>query len=184
MRGKNKGGKNFEEIVTEKPSRSAKKREALALQKLGEQLAALSPEERGELNLPAELAEALRHYDEISDREGKRRQRQYIGRVMRETETGMIEEALEKRRNIRLGHVAAMHKAEKWRNKILEADKNETGSVLDSLLQESVASNNAERRNKIWELVLNIREAHSGERQRLSRQLFREIVAVLNKHAE
>ena len=41
------------------PSRSAKKRESLALQALGEELANLAPQEVQALNLPPDLAEAL-----------------------------------------------------------------------------------------------------------------------------
>lgn len=66
------------------PSRSAKKRESTALQKLGEWLAKLKPEERAGLDLPADLLEALEQYGRMPDHESRRRQRQFIGRLMRE----------------------------------------------------------------------------------------------------
>lgn len=78
---------NNEEMREERPSRSAKKRASAALQRLGEDLAALKPDQRQELNLPPELLEALAMHDTISDHEGARRQRQYIGRLMRELES-------------------------------------------------------------------------------------------------
>lgn len=65
-------------------SKSEKKRQSLALQEIGEKLASLSLEERGKLNLPADLAEALLEHDRIGSREGRRRQRQFIGKLMRE----------------------------------------------------------------------------------------------------
>lgn len=68
----------------ERPSRSARKRASTALQKLGEELAALKPAQRRRLGLPPELMDALAMHDSISDHEGARRQRQYIGRLMRE----------------------------------------------------------------------------------------------------
>lgn len=69
--------------IEERPSKSAKKRESTALQKLGEKLIKLSRQSRDELNLSPELMEALSHLDNISEKEAIRRQKQYIGKLMR-----------------------------------------------------------------------------------------------------
>lgn len=87
---------NEEKNTEEQKSRSAKKRECLALQKLGEELIKLSSEKRKTLKLPEELDEALQMYDSLSDKEAKRRQRQYVGRLMREVDTLAIQEAIKK----------------------------------------------------------------------------------------
>lgn len=68
----------------ERISRSQKKRDSTALQQRGEAIAALPPAARAALPLPPELAEALSRHDAMRSREAKRRQRQYIGRLMRE----------------------------------------------------------------------------------------------------
>ncbi len=65
-------------------SRSQKKREGTALQNLGEQLAALSPSALTSLELPDALLDALREWHKVKTHEAKRRQMQYIGRLMRE----------------------------------------------------------------------------------------------------
>lgn len=78
----------------ERPSKSALKRASTALQKLGEELAALKPAERDKLDLPPDLADALSMLDKITDHEGKRRQKQYIGKIMREVEAEAIEARL------------------------------------------------------------------------------------------
>lgn len=72
------------ELVTieERPSRSAKKRQATALQNLGEELAGLPSDVWS--NLPDDLREALRCNAGLKDHEARRRQQQYIGRLMRE----------------------------------------------------------------------------------------------------
>lgn len=80
---------------TERPSRSAKKRASTALQNLGEELAALKPAERQKLNLPPELEEALEMLDRLTNREAQRRQKQYVGRIMREVDAEAIQEALQ-----------------------------------------------------------------------------------------
>ena len=161
-----------------KPSRSAKKREALALQRLGEELAALSSEERANLNLPDDLMEALRQYDLISDREGKRRQRQFIGRVMRETDTAHIASAMEKRRNIRLGHAALFHKIEKWRDRLLAAERAELDSLLNELLL-CAGVRDYGKKALLSELVARaVMEKEGAQNRGASRQLFREIIAL------
>lgn len=66
----------------ERPSRSAKKRQATALQNLGQELASLSSDAWS--SLPDDLQEALRNYAGLKDHEARRRQQQYIGRLMRE----------------------------------------------------------------------------------------------------
>lgn len=78
---KKKTGISAEEVWI---SKSAKKRNSTALQKLGEQLCEISPQYRQKLNLPADLEEALTENDKITNHEACRRQRQYIGKLMRE----------------------------------------------------------------------------------------------------
>ncbi|MDY3809109.1 ribosome biogenesis factor YjgA, partial [Desulfovibrio porci] len=80
------------------PSRSAKKRQSLALQNLGEELTRLAPAELRDFDLPPDLLEALALYARIRDHEGRRRQMQYIGRLMRETDAERLRAALAARR--------------------------------------------------------------------------------------
>ena len=98
--------------ASDAPSRSAKKRQSTALQKLGEQLTQLDASARAALPLSADLAEALRLYDRIRDKEGRRRQLQYIGRLMREIDAGPIEEALAARTAAHQADTALLHRAE------------------------------------------------------------------------
>ena len=68
-------------------SRSQRKRDSAALQVLGEKLLALSGSKRGQLPLGPDLAEALNDYPRLKTHEAKRRQMQYIGRLMRDAQT-------------------------------------------------------------------------------------------------
>ena len=74
------GGEEEQERV----SRSQKKRDCSALQDLGEKLAHIPAQKRSRLPLPPDLKEGLDDYDRLSGYEAKRRQMQYIGRLMRE----------------------------------------------------------------------------------------------------
>ncbi len=74
------------EDITERPSRSQKKRDSTALQKTGEELLRLSPAKLAGLPLPEDLKKALADCAAMKNREAKRRQMQYIGRLMREAQ--------------------------------------------------------------------------------------------------
>ena len=116
------------------PSRSEKKRQSIALQNMGEELTRLGPQEVKNLDLPADLREALQLYARIGDHEGRRRQMQFIGRVMREIDPAPIRAMLDARREVSAAATAALHKAEQWRDRLLNADEAELGELIETLL--------------------------------------------------
>lgn len=77
-----------------RPSRSARKRNAEALQKLGVRLIDLTPTQLRSLPLPEELREAVETARRLSFGPALARQRQFIGRLMRELDPEPIERAL------------------------------------------------------------------------------------------
>ncbi|MCD7983953.1 MAG: DUF615 domain-containing protein, partial [Desulfovibrio sp.] len=97
------------------PSRSAKKRQSLALQNLGEELTRLAPAELRDFDLPPDLLEALALYARIRDHEGRRRQMQYIGRLMRETDAERLRAALAARREAASADPARLQRGGQWR---------------------------------------------------------------------
>ena len=116
------------------PSRSEKKRQSLALQNMGEELTRLGPQEVKNLDLPADLREALQLYARIGDHEGRRRQMQFIGRVMREIDPAPIRAMLDARREVSAAATAALHQAEQWRDRLLTADQDELAGLVETLL--------------------------------------------------
>jgi ribosome-associated protein len=78
----------------ERPSRSARKRAAEAAQALGEELIGLREAELAALDLPEPLSDAIREARRITSRAAGARQRQYIGRLMREIDPEPIRAAL------------------------------------------------------------------------------------------
>lgn len=68
----------------ERPSRSQKKRDSAALQELGVELARLPLRELERLGVSKDLLEAFRDLASITSHEARRRQLQYVGRLMRE----------------------------------------------------------------------------------------------------
>jgi ribosome-associated protein len=110
-------------MVDEESSKSARKREAQRLKNLGQQLADLNDEQRAALPLPANLAKAVADYREITSHEAKRRQGQYIGRLMRGIDVTELERALA---NLTRSSGLARfehHEAERWRESLIAEDE-------------------------------------------------------------
>lgn len=66
------------------PSRTQRKKESTARQTLGVELADLPRDVLARISLPPGLFDAIVEAQRITDHEGKRRQMQYVGRLMRE----------------------------------------------------------------------------------------------------
>jgi len=82
-----------------KPSKSARKREFLALQKLGEDLITLKESDLRHIGLDEDLLEAILEARRIKSNSALRRQKQYIGKIMRNVDPEPIRAAI-----IRLCH--------------------------------------------------------------------------------
>ena len=103
----------------ERPSKSQLKREMTALQELGEELLRLPLAKLRALPIPEKLFDAIELAQRIKDREGLRRQRQYIGRLMRDVDPAPLRDALSVDGAAHRAEVAAMHGAERWRERLL-----------------------------------------------------------------
>lgn len=77
-----------------KPSKSARKSEFLALQKLGEELITLKERDLREIGLAPDLLEAVLEARRIKSNSALRRQKQYIGKIMRNIDPEPIRAAL------------------------------------------------------------------------------------------
>jgi len=83
---------NLDESDTPRPpSKSQRKREATALQDLGEQLIKLTATQLNRIPRPEALLGAVRLAQSISQRGGRKRQLQYIGKLMRQLDDVEIE---------------------------------------------------------------------------------------------
>lgn len=150
-----------------KPSKSARKREQLELQQLGEQLIELTPEELRALPIEERLLEAVLAATKIRAHGALRRQKQLIGRLMRSCDPEPIQRALDARgaEDRRAKRVFA--DAERWRDRIAS----EGGDAIRAFCEQSGAAS-----QPLTELLERIRNAPSARIEKgLRRQLFREI---------
>jgi ribosome-associated protein len=91
------------------------------LQALGEALAALPAERLEKIELPGELRAAIDLYRSMSRRDdARRRQMQYIGRLMRQTEEAPIRAALSGARGDSAAETARLHRIERLRAALME----------------------------------------------------------------
>lgn len=101
-----------------KPSKSALKRESLALQTLGEKLMRLTQSELESMQLDSPLLRAVVDAKSIRSHSALRRQRQLIGKLMRSADAARIESSLDAlTRQDRLAR-SLFHAAEAWRHRI------------------------------------------------------------------
>lgn len=164
----------------EKPSRSANKRESHSLQALGLEIARLTAAERAALPLTPDLAEAMDLLDRLTDREGRRRQEQYIGRLMRDADEEALRRALAGRQARDAAEVARFHAAEAWRARLLEAPAADVPALLEEF-RNSAPQLSAEADAELIRAVDAARAARArGDTSpRASRVLFRVLAAAL-----
>ena len=99
-------------------SKSEIKRDAEALKKLGEKLVDLSEAKLEKIPLEDNLRDAIELAQRLQ-KEARRRQLQYIGKLLRNVESEPIQEALDKLENKHQQQQAMLHKLELLRDKLI-----------------------------------------------------------------
>jgi ribosome-associated protein len=101
------------ELEFDRPSKTQLKKASHELQDLGEAVVALPDDRLDGLAIDETLRDAIREYKRTRSHEGRRRQMQYIGKLMRRTDPEPLREAVA---------ALALHEAERWRNELIEGD--------------------------------------------------------------
>ena len=156
---------------SEKPSKTQRKKAVHELQALGEELVELAEDRLASLDLPERLRDAVMEARRITAHGAKRRQLQYIGKIMRKLDAKPIRAALDGW----LGHAArltAAHKrAEAWRDRLLANE-----AALAELAAEYPRADTA----RLGSLVQSaLRERSTGQPPRAYRALFQALRALL-----
>ena len=161
----------------DQPSKTQRKREAEALQKLGERLVALNAEQLAGMPLDDTLREAVLEARRIRQHGGRRRQLQYIGKLMRGVDCEPIRAALERLDARSHAAAARLHRLESLREQLLASGDAALGEVLERYP--------AADRQHLRQLVRGARrEQAQGRPPRLYRQLFRYLRELDDQQAE
>jgi ribosome-associated protein len=119
---------------TDEASKTELKRESTELQKIGEALLTLRADLMEGLPLSEKLTDAIAEAKRITNFEGKRRQMQFIGKLMRglDDETlQVVRDALEAQQKGSARDAQSLHEAEKWRDDLIARE-----DALDQWLRE------------------------------------------------
>jgi len=156
-----------------RPSKTQRKKQVTELQELGGELAKLNDDQLAAIDLPERLRDAVLEAQRIGSFEARRRQMQYIGKLMRKVDAAPIRAALE---TLKAGprRETALHKrADSWRERLL-ADANSIHALL--------ADYPAADAQQLQALVRDtLSERKSGRPPRAFRNLYHALHALLNK---
>ncbi|GLQ72033.1 ribosome biogenesis factor YjgA [Vibrio penaeicida] len=111
-------------------SKSEMKQDMEELQKLGEELVELKPAVLEKFPLSEDLRDAIADAQRFKN-EAKRRQLQYIGKLMRTEDPEPIQAALDKVRNKHSQATAELHKLEQLRDRVIEEGDSAIADVLE-----------------------------------------------------
>jgi ribosome-associated protein len=154
-----------EEADEDSPSKTKRKQEMHALQALGVELVALSESLLGDMNLDAPLLGAILEAKRVKTHEAKRRQMQYIGRLMRDVDAEPIRARLADLKGESAQSAAAHRRTEALRTRLLEDDE---------ALTEFAAAHPGADLQALRALLRNARrEMKAGKPPRAFRELFR-----------
>lgn len=106
----------------EAPSKTRRKQAMHALQDLGCALVALDAKRLAELDLPERLVDAVAEARGIRAHEGRRRQLQYIGKLMRDVDPAPIRAALDRWAAGTTDDHARFAEVERWRDELVADD--------------------------------------------------------------
>ena len=109
-------------LFSERPSKTRLKQASHELQDLGEAVVALPDARLAGLAISETLLDAIRQFKKTRTHEGKRRQMQYIGKLMRNNDVEPIRQAVTDMQLGRAKDSLALHQAERWRAELLADD--------------------------------------------------------------
>lgn len=152
-------------------SKTRMKKQMNDLQDLGMELTKLSPDTLKKIGLDEELLEAVLAYKKITSNGALKRQGQFIGRLMRDTDPAPIEAFLAKLRGDNAAHNAFLQRIERARDRLLADDGAVTQFMADFPHADA---------GKLRTLIRNTKkEQEQNKPPKNFRALFQEIKAVM-----
>jgi ribosome-associated protein len=157
------------------PSRSEQRRAALEVLDLGAQLVALSDAQLAKLPVPESLLPHIRECKRITSHIAHKRQLQFLAKQMRREDDETLEairDALDEKGETARREVAALHRVEAWRVKLIDGGDAALAELLDEHPQAD--------RQHLRQLVRNaIEERNRNKPPRAFRELYQELREVL-----
>lgn len=158
------------DALDQRPSKSQRKRDSHELQDIGAELVELSPERLARIDMPDSLRSAIAEAQRMTRHEARRRQLQYVGKVMRSVDPAPLREALDAIKGVSARQVAREQRIERLRERLLkdEAVLTEIGDRFPDIDMQQLRTL---RRNALREAELNKPPRAFREMFRLLREL-------------
>ncbi|AXK73549.1 DUF615 domain-containing protein [Lysobacter sp. TY2-98] len=157
------------------PSRSEQRREALGVLDLAETLAGLTDAQLARVPVPESITPHILDTRRITSNIARKRQLAFLAKQMRkldDSELQAMRDALDEKSESSRAEVAAMHRVEAWRTKLLDGG--------DAALAELLDLHPDADRQRLRQLVRNaVEERNRNKPPRAFRELFRELRAVI-----
>jgi ribosome-associated protein len=156
-----------------RPSKTRRKQQVHALQGLGEELVELSEEQLAAIELPERLRDAVVEARGITQFEARRRQLQYIGKIMRSVDPEPIRAALDAYRAPSRSHTLLHKRIEAWRTRLID-DPGALGALLAECPQ-------ADARQLESLVASALREREANRPPRAFREIYQALRALLEE---
>lgn len=124
--------------MEEEKSKSQKKRDAHEVQKLGVKLVNLDQSQLETLELSDELKQAILAAKSLKSHGAKRRQAQYIGKLMRDADYEAISTALETIQAFKNAQTAQFHQVENWRTRLISEGRDALTEFIECYKPENI----------------------------------------------
>ena len=111
-----------DDVDSTRPSKTQLKQQSHDLQDLGLAVAALSDERIAQIEMPDNLRDAIEAFRRTRSHEGKRRQMQYVGKLMRRADEELLREAVAAATVGSARDTLLLHEAERWRAELIADD--------------------------------------------------------------
>ncbi|MDE1220802.1 ribosome-associated protein [Vibrio aestuarianus] len=151
-------------------SKTEMKNDMIELQKLGEELVELKPSQLKKIPMSEDLMDAVKDAQRFN-MEARRRQLQFIGKMMRTIDPEPIQAALDKLRNKHSQNTAVLHKLEQLRDRIVEQG--------DSAIEDALELYPEMNRQRLRQLT---RQANKEKANNKPPKASREIFQILKEH--
>ncbi|UHQ19449.1 ribosome-associated protein [Lysobacter sp. KIS68-7] len=162
------------------PSRSEQRRAALDVLELGGKLAVLSDAQLSKLPIPEHLLPHILETRRITSHIAHKRQLQFLAKQMRredEETLDALRDALDEKGDAARREVAAMHRVEAWRDRLID----DGDDALAAFLEEYPEAD----RQRLRQLVRNaIEERNRNKPPRAYREIFQVVRAVMDAEME
>lgn len=158
----------------ERPSKTRLKQASHELQDLGAAVVALPDDRLDGLAIAEQLLDAIRLYKKTRTHEGRRRQMQYIGKLMRVHDVEPIRQAVTDLQLGRAKDSLALHQAERWRAELLGDD-----DAVTRWASEHAGSDVQQLRN----LIRAARKDAALAPEQRSGRAYRELFQFIKQHA-